>query len=632
MVILGMLRIFAAVVTVASPSPTPSTAPEIAHVVTSDRSEQTLRNSTRTTYVVTAETIARRGYRAVSDAIADVPGVEINRYGPIGSQTNYGIRGSSSAQVLVLVNGVPAAGGFANSVALSTMSTAGVNRIEIVEGGGSTLYGTGAVGGIINVITSAQNRAPVASLEFGSFGDRTFSASGKGFSFERIVAQNAYSLPASANPLFGGANPTTHNDGDYEATTARFGYDHKVGAVGIALRTSLESDHIGAPGPLDFTSLSSREDDVNADASLAFTLRRAQSTPTVEFGGSRQQLAFGCDSSGADPNCFSNPSLSTESRFSFGLRNAVSGANERLMYGVDLSRGVVRSDSGNATSFDSLAQAAAYVQENWETRKGELYAGLRGERDGSLGGEFSPSLGWRTSLGNAVTLKANAATAFRAPNASELFFPGYGSVAQGLGQLQPERAQVGDISLTDRALLDGVTVGWFTNRTSQLIVATIIGSDPVTGFPIYAPVNVAHAFMQGFTFDTATKPTRGVIVSLRVTDLYHAINTDSGARLPNDPTISADLGLNLAGKPVGSFDEAGIALHAEGSRAWSPFSPEPAFEQSFGYQTVDAFARFRLSAHLLFTVRGYNLGGAHYAEVSGFPMAGRSFALQLTTK
>jgi vitamin B12 transporter len=629
---LGMLRIFAAVVAVASPSPTPSALPEIAHVVTSDRSDQTLRNTTRTTYVVTAEAIARRGYRTVSDALADVPGVEINRYGPIGAQTNYGIRGSSSAQVLVLVNGVPAAGGFANSVALSTMSTAGVNRIEIVEGGGSTLYGTGAIGGIINVITTAQNTTPAASLELGSFGDRTFSASGKGFSFERIVAQNAYSLPSSLNPVFGGANPTTHSDGDYEATTARFGWDQQISKVGVALRATLESDHIGAPGPLDFTSPTSREDDVNADASLAFTLKRAQSTPTLEFGGSRQQLAFGCDAGGADPNCFSSPSLSTESRTSVGLRNVVTGTSERLIYGVDLSRGVVRSDSGSAATFDALAQSAVYVQENWATRTGELYVGLRGERDGSLGGEFSPSLGWRTSLGGNFILKANAATAFRAPNASELFFPGYGSVAQGRGLLQPERAQVGDLSITDRTLLDGVTLGWFTNRTSQLIVATVVGTDPATGFPIYAPLNVAHAFMQGFTFDAATKPAHGVNVSLRVTDLYRALNIDTGARLPNDPTIAADLGLNVSGKPLGSFDEAGIAFHTEGSRAWSPFSPEPAFEQSFGYQTVDAFARFRLSNHLLITLRGYNLGNARYAEVSGFPQAPRNFALQLTTK
>ena len=620
MIVLGMLRLLAAAVVVSSPSPSPSAVPEIAHVVTSDRSDTTLRNATRTTFVVTAETIARNGYRTVSDALANVPGLQINRYGPIGSQSNYGIRGSSSAQVLVLVNGMPAAGGLANSVALSTMSVAGINRIEVVEGGGSTLYGTGAIGGIINVITSSQANAPNASIELGSFGDRSFSASGKGFSFERIVAQNAFDIPTGL----------MHLDGDYEATTARFGWDQKLGKVGVALRTSFESDHLGAPGPLDFTSPTSREDDVNADASLAFTLKHAQSLQTLQIGGARQQLAFVCDSSGADPNCFSaTQSLSTESRVDLGMRNVVTGANERLMYGVDLSRGVVRTDSGagvaGSVSFDSLAQSAAYVQENWGTRAGELYAGLRGERDGSLGGEFSPSFGWRTSLGSDLILKANAATAFRAPNASELYFPGYGNPL-----LHPERAQVGDLAITDRSLLGGVTFGWFTNRTSQLIVSTQIGSDPTTGFPIFAPENVAHAFMQGFTFDAATKPLDRVSATFNVTDLYRASNVDTGARLPNDPVLAANVGLIVSGKVQGAFDEAGVLFHGESTRAW--VSPEPAFEQSFGFTTLDAHVRFRMTDHLLLTLRGYNLGDSRYAEVSGYPMPGRSFAVQVTTK
>jgi outer membrane receptor protein involved in Fe transport len=177
-----------------------------------------------------------------------------------------------------------------------------------------------------------------------------------------------------------------------------------------------------------------------------------------------------------------------------------------------------------------------------------------------------------------------------------------------------------------------VTVGWFTNRTSQLIVATVVGVDPTSGFQIYAPQNVAHAFMQGITLDAATKPVHGFSATLRATDLYRADNIDAGTRLPNDPTISADLVLNYVARPLGAFDGAGVALHAEGSRAWSTLFPEPAFEQSFGYQTIDAFARFRLSSHVLLTLRGYNLGNARYAEVSGYPMPPARFALQLTTK
>src|SRR6185437_9266697 len=133
--------------------PSPSPLPDIAHVYTTDRSDETIKNATRTTYVVTRDQIARYGYRTVGEALQNVPGVTALPYGPLGSSVNYGIRGSNTAQVLVLVDGLPAPGSLDNSVELGNLPTTGVDRIEVVEGGGSTLYGTGAIGGIINIIT-----------------------------------------------------------------------------------------------------------------------------------------------------------------------------------------------------------------------------------------------------------------------------------------------------------------------------------------------------------------------------------------------------------------------------------------------------------------------------------------------
>ena len=89
MFVFDALRVIAAAVAVVSPtpSPSPSAPPEITHVVTSDRADETLRSTTRTTYVVTAADIARRGYRTVGDALADVPGVGINHYGASAAES-----------------------------------------------------------------------------------------------------------------------------------------------------------------------------------------------------------------------------------------------------------------------------------------------------------------------------------------------------------------------------------------------------------------------------------------------------------------------------------------------------------------------------------------------------------------
>ena len=135
------------------------------------------------------------------------------------------------------------------------------------------------------------------------------------------------------------------------------------------------------------------------------------------------------------------------------LRNVVGDARERLVYGVDLMRGIARVDEGtgggsplaadNAPIFDDYAQTAAYVQSQWFGSNGnQLYAGLRAERDGGEGGAFSPSLGGIVRLAEALQLRLNAATAFRAPTAEELYYPGFSNP-----DLVPERTRVGDATL-----------------------------------------------------------------------------------------------------------------------------------------------------------------------------------------
>ncbi|HVA28675.1 MAG TPA: TonB-dependent receptor, partial [Candidatus Baltobacteraceae bacterium] len=558
-------------------------------------------------------------------------GVQIASYGPIGASAQYGIRGTASSQVLVLVDGQPAPGGFADSVQLGTISTAGVARIEIVEGGGSTLYGTGAIGGIINIITSDKRGAASATLSYGTFNDAELQLDGDGFSFDRIVAHNAYALPPSAG--FFGPNPTTRDNSDFESTTARYGADRKVGALDVAFHASLASDDLGAAGFFPYLSSTSREHDVNDNGSLTFTHRRAQSSASLSLFGASQQITFGCDIA-VDTSCFQTfPSLSTETRDGLSLRDVVDGSNERTVYGVDLSRGVVRADDGNGDiNQDAMAQSAAYVQQTWIGARNEYYAGIRGERDGALGGEFSPSIGARFDLATALTLKVNAASAFRAPNASELYFPGYGSVAQGLGLLQPERAQVSDITLEDARLLGGTSLGWFDNYTKDLIVATCVANCTGTPgtFPDYAPQNVDRAHMMGFTFDTRTLPLNGVSVTLNATDLYLASDLDTQARLPDDPVFTVNLGLAYAAGPRAFVRTAGISERLVGQRA--TIDPtQPPFSQAIPYGDLTAFVSLRVAPHASLTLRGLNLGNERYAEVSGYPMPGRSFIVELHT-
>ncbi len=419
-------------VTSPSPSPSPSALPQIAHVVTSDRAPESITRTARTTYVVTAAQIAQDGDRTVADAIQNVPGVNFVRYGAFGAAVSFGIRGSSSQQVLVLVDGQPVAGAQIDNVNLEQLPVGNVDRIEIVEGGGSTLYGSGSIGGVINIITAPQPQRSTATLSTGSFGEQTYQFQTPYVSFQRTYAANDYSVVNAPNRQNAQAGLT--------AESVRYG--HTLGAFDFALSADIADAMVGAPGELGYFSPTSEQSTVNRDLRLNVSHHGPRSTSILELGDSSQDLSYTCDTP-ADNNCPnsyyptpppgipSNPpyaQLLYDQHWMASLRNIVGDARQRLVYGIDLMRGIARVDEGtgggsplaadNAPIVDAYAQTAAYVQAQWFGGNGDsFYAGLRGERDGGVGGAYSPSVGAVVNLLPPLALKLNAATAFRAPTA-----------------------------------------------------------------------------------------------------------------------------------------------------------------------------------------------------------------------
>jgi vitamin B12 transporter len=620
----------------ASPSPSPSPGvPEIAHVVTSDRGLESANRTARTTYVVTAGQIARDGDRTVADAIQNIPGVNIVRYGAFGSAATVGIRGSSSSQVLVLMNGLPIAGGQIDDVNLEQISVAGVNRIEVVEGGGSTLYGSGSIGGVINIITSG---APTtnATISTGSFDEQTYLFQTPYVSFQRTYATNDYSVENAPNRENAQAGMTALN--------AR--YEHAIGAFDVTFSGNILSALSGDPGELGYFSPTSEQNNVNRNVQLQVQHTGSQSTTSLQIGDSSQDLSFTCDTP-VDPNCpnssyptpapgmTSNPPYAQvlyDQHWMASLRNVVGTAHERLVYGVDLMRGVARVDQGtgggsplaadNTAIFDNYAQTAAYVQSQWFAGDGaQVYAGLRGERDGGVGGAYSPSIGGILPLPDDIQLKLNAATAFRAPTAEELYYPGFSNP-----NLVPERTRVGDATLAAPAVWGGVTFGWFTTSGSNLIV-----SPP----PDYIPVNVGRASIQGLSLGISTPPTVGYVATLDVTNVYRAQDLDTNTRLPGrGPVFSVNLGLRYAAPPSSRFDGFGISAETQGPQE-SPdpyLAPQFAVYQPATFTQVDGYAAYRVTPRLLLALRGYNLGNDRYALFAGYPMPGRSFAVELRSR
>jgi vitamin B12 transporter len=632
-------------------SPAPTALPEIGRVVTSDRQDEPLRRTARTTYIVTKTEMIARGYVSIADALTTVPGVVVNRYGALGSTATVSIRGSSSAQVLVLLDGRPVAGAQTGTLDLGGLSTSGVERIEIVEGSGATLYGTGAVGGVVNILTTHPARAPLVTLTGGSFDTQAFDVETPYVAVERLVAGNSFDYVGTSVPS------GTRIDSDVESTTARLRGGTALGKLRVDGSLGLASQHVGVPGAIalpfstpapdpglsaSYQSSTTRQNTTNGDARLTFTLEHKATTTTLDLSGTQQTLLF--YSSVGDPlGCytaaFTQPcaDLNQETRLQASLRQVVQTATQRLVYGVDVARGNARIDAGGGQiSTSAFAQTAVYAQDSVPIGVVSAYGGLRAERDGGQGGAIAPSVGGIVPLSPALALRTNFAGGFRAPNAVDLYYPGFSNP-----NLQPERTQAFDVTIADSRLLAGTSLTYFTLAGNNLIVVNRVFDSSKPPGPDNEPViNAQHASIAGLTLDARTAAFHGWTTTLGVTDLYRALDLTSAAtRLAGRPVFTASLALEYASpSPRRGIAAFGMIARSVGARSSLPAGGaiDPT-QFAAPYTTVDAYLRYRLAPRALLTLRTLNLGNERYSAIAsppfgGYPAPRRAFAAELSTR
>lgn len=602
-----------------APEPSATPLPEIGRVFTSDRHDEPLDRTPRPTYVVDRARMEARGDRTIAEALAGVPGIDVFSYGGVGAQSSVFLRGTtSSAQVLFLLDGVPIAPASNGEIDPGSFSTAGVRRIEIVEGTGSTLYGSSAIGGVINIITAVPRETYLAAAS-GASGERDLrveAGNGRlGVAVERRVARNDFPYPATA------AFPAAiRRNADAQQTAARISYDARLGSVALRLRLGSDAIAIGVPGDLAFgPTPSARQRTSHDDLRLELAHGGKQSTTSLTLGASRQLLDY------LDPTA--GPVNDTnDGRVSLSLRNVVSGAHGALTAGIDLSResavitNVPLYDPatfallGYVSTGRAQAESAAYAQYQWFAGSLRAYAGLRGERDAPVASVVTPSAGIALDAGR-FRVAANAGGAFRVPTLVDLDYPGYANP-----DLKPERASDLDLTVATRGGAAAASLGWFAREATNLIQA-----DPNANF---VPRNIARASIRGLQATLRSAPSHGVVASVAVTDLYRALDVTPGiaaSRLNFEPVFTVTMGIEKLLGPGDRFafgaHAAVIGPHAEGGVLNADV---PA--------TVDAYVRERLAPRTVLSLRARNLGNERFSPVVGYPAPGRRFELELATR
>jgi vitamin B12 transporter len=586
-------------------------------VVTANRVPAERRDVASSITLITAEDIAVRQAPNLTDVLKDVPGLNLVQTGGPGGQASVFLRGTNSNHVKVLLDGIDVSDPSAPTGAFDfgQILTPEIARVEVLRGPQSGLYGSDAIGGVINIITR-QGEGPArftAGLEGGSFD--TFNQNG---GVEGGAGPSHYA--ATVAHVYSGATPVTPPEllapGERRIDDR---YDNISASTKIGYDVSPDLD-LGLVARYSDSQLKFTGDDFSTgfpDATQSETDTRRYDTRAfahlLAFGGRFDQtlgVAYAStDTTEASPD---NPtSYFSGDRVEVDWQGAVKLApGETLVLGAEHERDGIRQPIAAFSSIDS-----GYAELVSNPVK-DLNASLAARYDANSG--FGGQTTWRFAptwfiAATGTKLKASVGTGFKAPTLSERFqdFPAFGFF--GNPDLKPETSVGYDLGVEQTLLKEGrlqFGATWFHNAIRNLI-------DNNASFTSYA--NVGRAHTQGVESFVAFRPVEAV--SLRLDYTYteaedDVLNQELLRRPRNKWTLDArwqatrQLSLDLNLLSVSSW--------IDGNRQFTiPRLTAP------GYTTADLAAEYAVTAQVTVYGRVTNLADARYENPVGFLKPGR---------
>ena len=481
-------------------------------VITATRNEALVTSISVATEVLTTAKLAESNAKNVGEALSSIGGTLIKSYGALGSLESISLRGSTDSQVLILIDGQRLNNAQQASVDMSTIPIDMIERIEVVKGGHAALYGSDAVGGVINIITKSMAKKNLlnyrANGTFGSFSTRVYDTSvGQGIgnfdyfvSYNRTQSNGDFEYTNKKGIKTNLVNADTKSDNIFLKAGYSF-YDHSRLS---AFHKYRESNN-GSPGSVDYPNLTARNKIINNHTSLTY-----EGLTFGPFAFNLNTYLMKDEHFYINPEAYGGIEVSKYNSQALGaLLQVFTDINEYglLSYGYEF-----RQDDLQSKRFVKDIEApfignhlrnvhSFYFQDDWSYNVDQFWkltvvpaVRLDSYPEAGIGSQFSPKVGitlshndeWRGSI------RGNIGRVFRAPTYNDLYWP-EDTWTVGNPNLRPEKGITYDFGFIAQFISMGswsIEATYFASKLDDLILWASTTTK-------WMPTNVSKASITG---------------------------------------------------------------------------------------------------------------------------------------
>jgi outer membrane cobalamin receptor len=422
-------------------------------IITPSRFEESQSASTRAVDVITSDEIALQSTKTVADVLSDITSLNISDYGALGATKNIRMRGATAAQVLVLVDGRPVNSPRDGEVDLNTIPLETIERIEVVHGPVSSLYGSQAMGGTINIVTKdppAQKSHTEFTTSFGTF--RTYA--------ERLLQGGR--IGDFGYLMTGGYEGSRgyRDNGEFRARDFNAKFNYAFGDKNtVTFSTGFYKSRAGTPGLVSAIDVDDEQGDLKNFADLTW-----ESNPlhglrlAAKVYQNYEQLSFMENTPGS---LYDIPfDKYTHTTYARGL-DMQAGMQFNKYYRALCGFNYVANgnDSTSSGKYRYIVRAGYFENQIDIIDALTINASVRSDDYSNFGRQTSPSASLRYAFDENNAIRASVSRSFRAPTFNDLYWPDEGWI-KGNPKLEPEKGFTREIGFTSRLtprLTSGIT-------------------------------------------------------------------------------------------------------------------------------------------------------------------------------